>query len=238
VVAGSGIAAIVSGARSRERRVLPIRLQMTRPRVLLLAVPLVAAAIAAGPPPVGPPPARATTCAAYTNQAAAERAADTRDADSDGIYCESLPCPCLKAGATSPPPPATPTSSCTRPASVVRLRFSAAKYPNIKRHTERAIAEGWPSVMVLNRRGKDERRQRLLHNLPTRSGYDRDEYPAAVGRGRPNGGRRGLVRGAGPIGWRADVMYVPSSENRSHGASLGAKLRRFCEGTRFRYMFG
>jgi hypothetical protein len=36
----------------------------------------------------------------------------------------------------------------------------------------------------------------------------------------------------------ADVMYVRSSENRSHGSSLGAKLRRFCNGTRFRYVFG
>ena len=35
----------------------------------------------------------------------------------------------------------------------------------------------------------------------------------------------------------ADVAYVPSSENRSHGAVLGIKLRRFCEGTRFRYVF-
>jgi hypothetical protein len=28
-------------------------------------------------------------------------------------------------------------------------------------------------------------------------------------------------------------MYVPSAENRSHGS----KLRRFCNGTRFRYTF-
>src|SRR4051794_19978944 len=40
----------------------------------------------------------AATCADYPNQAAAQRAADTRDADGDGIYCESLPCPCLKPG--------------------------------------------------------------------------------------------------------------------------------------------
>jgi hypothetical protein len=30
---------------------------------------------------------------------------------------------------------------------------------------------------------------------------------------------------------------VPSSENRSHGSTLGIKLRRFCDGTRFRYVF-
>jgi hypothetical protein len=91
--------------------------------------------------------------------------------------------------------------------------------------------------MVLNRRGTDQRRDRLLRGIATRSGFDRDEYPAAVGRGRANGSRHGLVRGTGPIGWKADVMYVPSSENRSHGSSLGSKLRRFCEGTRFRYVF-
>jgi hypothetical protein len=38
------------------------------------------------------------TCSDLANQAAAQRAANTRDADHDGIYCEDLPCPCLKSG--------------------------------------------------------------------------------------------------------------------------------------------
>jgi hypothetical protein len=42
-----------------------------------------------------------------------------------------------------------------------------------------------------------------------------------VGRGKANGNQRGLIRGVNPIGWMADVEYVPSSENRSHGSSLG-----------------
>ena len=91
--------------------------------------------------------------------------------------------------------------------------------------------------MALNRNGADARRDRLLEAFPTRPRFDRDEYPAAVGRGRPNGALRGLVRGINPVGWMADVAYVPSRENRSHGSSLGAKLRRFCDGTRFRYAF-
>src|SRR4051794_28996246 len=45
-----------------------------------------------------PSAAPAATCADYSNQADAQRAADTRDADGDGIYCESLPCPCLRPG--------------------------------------------------------------------------------------------------------------------------------------------
>ena len=43
----------------------------------------------------------AATCADYPNQASAQRAADTRDPDGDGIYCESLPCPCSSASGGS-----------------------------------------------------------------------------------------------------------------------------------------
>lgn len=48
-------------------------------------------------------PAEAKTCKAYKNQAAAQRAHDTRDADGDGIYCESLACPCSKKKAKKKP---------------------------------------------------------------------------------------------------------------------------------------
>jgi hypothetical protein len=132
-----------------------------------------------------PGSASAATCSDYATQAEAQRAADTRDGDGDGIYCESLPCPCLKPGGSSPPPPpappppprpparpaappppaVTPQGSCSRPATVQRLRFSATKYPNIKAHVEEAIAKGWPRVMVLNRPGADQRRDRLLQNI-------------------------------------------------------------------------
>lgn len=208
-----------------------------------------------------PPSAHAAAvCADYPNQAAAQRAADTVDADGDGIYCESLPCPCLKPGTPVPPvptptatpvptapptptPTATPapspvpattdTPECANPSGVQSISFSKSKYPNIKRHAERAIAKGWPSVLVLNRAGADARRDRLLRVWDTRPGKDRDEYPPAVGRGRG----KGLTGGSSPRGWKADVAYVPSSENRSHGSRMGIKLRRFCDGTRFRYVF-
>ncbi len=192
-----------------------------------------------------PSAASAATCSDYSTQAEAQRAADTRDSDGDGVYCESLPCPCAtgsglgspSAPPSKPPVTATRPRGCSRPKSAQRLRFSAAKYPNIKAHFEAAVAKGWPRVIVLNRPGADERRDRLLDDIPTKAGFDRDEYPAAVGRGRANGNQRGLVRGINPIGWMADVMYVRSSENRSHGSSLGAKLRGLCNGTRFRYVF-
>jgi hypothetical protein len=186
-----------------------------------------------------PPVARArAVCADRLNQAAAQRAADTRDGDGDGIYCETLPCPCLEPG-SGPSPAPTPQaltrtgSGCQRPSGVQPISFSATKYPNIKRHTEAAIRTSWPRTLVLNRPGADARRDRLLAGFATRPGRDRDEYPPAAGRGRG----AGLTRGSNPRGWKADVAYVRSSENRSHGSTMGIRLRRFCDGTKLRYVF-
>jgi hypothetical protein len=190
---------------------------------------------------LGAVPAHAATCSDYRNQAAAQRARDTRDADGDGIYCESLPCPCSTAKGGSGSGGDTPSAGsggtnpagCMRPRGVQNITFSATKYPNIRRHFLDALRKGWPRTLVLNRRGAEARRERLLASFPTRPGEDRDEYPPAVGRGRGPG----LERGTNPRGWRADVRYVPSHENRSHGSTMGIKLRRFCDGTRFRYVF-
>jgi len=115
---------------------------------------------------------------------------------------------------------AEPTE-CTIPADVQDIGFSATKYPNIRAHMIRAIKDGWPRILLLTRDGADDRRDDLLRDYPILIGYDRDEYPAAIAR----------------AGWLGHVEYVPASENRSHGATMGAKLRRFCSGTRFRYVF-
>jgi len=217
-----------------------------------------------------PSSASAAVCEDFSNQAATQAAANTIDADGDGIYCESLLCPCSTgSGVPRPlppvvpppppvappqPPPVTPAqppsppavssssasvnpADCKRPKSVQRLVFSKSKYPNIRSHVLAAIAKGWPRNMVVNRKGKEKRCARLLAFFATKPGFDRDEYPAAVGRGRANGASQGLVQGIDPIGWMADVAYVPSSENRSHGSVLGAKLRRLCNGTCIRYVF-
>ena len=58
-----------------------------------------------------------------------------------------------------------------------------------------------------------------------------------VGPNVEHGKGKGLERGRDPRGWKADVGSVESSENRSHGASLGNQLAGYCNGTRFRYVF-
>jgi type IV secretory pathway VirD2 relaxase len=70
-----------------------------------------------------------------------------------------------------------------RPTGVQRIVFSAREYPNVRRHFRGALRRGWPRRLVVNRRGADARRDRALRDIPTREGFDRDEYP-------PRGGAR------------------------------------------------
>jgi endonuclease YncB( thermonuclease family) len=72
-----------------------LRMAHARPTAVLslLCLALVPQCAAASPAAQA-----ANTCSDYSNQADAQRAADTRDPDHDGVYCESLPCPCLKPG--------------------------------------------------------------------------------------------------------------------------------------------
>src|SRR3954447_12920534 len=118
--------------------------QMFRAAVAALLIACGALVPAATARSLDTPVAHASaTCADYPNQAAAQRAADTRDGDGDEIYCESLPCPCLKpddGGGSKPAPTPTPTpkpkpkASCSKPSGVQSIGFSKTKYPNIRKH--------------------------------------------------------------------------------------------------------
>jgi hypothetical protein len=125
----------------------------------------------------------------------------------------------LLTAAIAAPWPAHAAASCEFPTTVQNLEFSAARYPNIREHYLHAVAKGWPRIMIIDREGADGRRDRLLRGIPTIPGQDRDEQPPAALR----------------EGWLADVAYVPSSENRSQGASLGGQIRGLCNGVRVRY---
>lgn len=216
-------------------------------RTLIALVATIATLVAMPTTASADPIARASAvCADFPNQAAAQAAANTRDSDGDGIYCESLPCPCSSAAPAPGPAPVAPgpvpdpapvpapapepapdseptpdpidTPTCTLIDKVVEIGISKTRYPAVLRHMRTAIARGWPRVLRINRVGADARRDRAVKALPTRRGFDRDEWPMAFAR-KP---------------WRADVAYVPSSQNRGAGSSIGLKLRRYCDGQRFR----
>jgi hypothetical protein len=164
----------------------------------------------------------------------------SNDAPCDSSAQERRNCPELRSlpwpGSRRMRPEPAPRS-CQRPATVQPLYFSARQYPHIRDQAVSAAADGWPRTLVVNRRGVDGRRSRLFEGMTPRRRFDGSEYPPAVGRGRANRGYRGLVRGTNPIGWMADVRFVPSREHRLFLSALDARLAGLCDGTRFRYVF-
>jgi len=203
-----------------------------RALLALLLVTALAAVFTITGAPTGPPVAAAATCSNYATQAAR----DTRDGDGDGRYCEDLPCPCAGPGDPSPgssdpspaPPKPTPSAGtsagpkgCRIVKTTVRVGLSKTKYPAVRAHWERAITKGWPRTLKVHRKGAERRRSRLLAGMPTRPGKDRDEYPPASARTTV----------------KADVEYVNSSQNRGAGSVQGVKLRRYCSGQRFTFVW-
>jgi len=100
------------------------------------------------------------------------------------------------------------------------VRLDDDRYPLTTDHILDAIRKGERRLLHIDRRNADERRDEALRGIPTKRGYDRDEYPPAASR---EGGRG------------ADVRYVRSSDNRGAGSSMGSQLRPYCEGQAFRF---
>ncbi len=177
-------------------------------------------------------------CSDFSNQADAQRVLDRDrsdpnglDGDGNGKGCESLPCPCGSGGGGGGGGDGDKPNNrgCDTPKRVREIEFSRRRYPNIIKHIKRSYRLGYPRKLKINRDGADRRRDKLLSRtdsqgrllFPTRSGFDREEAPAAVLRKKVD----------------ASVMYVPSSENRSAGASLGNQIEGLCDGVRVRYDF-
>ena len=85
---------------------------MRRPEIIAMVI----AALVVGWPAAS---AAASTCSDYLAQAAAQRAADTSDPDGDGLYCESLPCPCLAPAPSQTPPTPSPAPSNPSPSQPI-----------------------------------------------------------------------------------------------------------------------
>jgi len=75
-----------------------------------------------------------------------------------------------------------------------------------------------PRVLHIFREEGPANRRESLRGIPTRPGYDRDEYPPAM---TDEGGRG------------ASVRYIASSENRSAGGVMKGQLRPYCNEQRF-----
>ncbi len=74
--------------------------------------------------------------------------------------------------------PAKQTSGTQEIAQVIE--FPSNKYPETAAHIKDAIANGKTDICTIDRDGAAERRKQSLANVPTKKGYDRDEYPMAM----------------------------------------------------------
>ncbi|KEF40102.1 copper amine oxidase family protein [Schinkia azotoformans MEV2011] len=99
----------------------------------------------------------------------------------------------------------------------VVLEFPADKYPQTATHIKNAIARGESAICTVDRDGADENRAESLKGIPTKDGYDRDEWPMAM-----------CAEG----GEGADIAYVESSDNRGSGSWVGNQLEQYPDGTR------
>ncbi|NEW05967.1 sporulation protein [Paenibacillus sp. SYP-B3998] len=115
---------------------------------------------------------------------------------------------------------AVPVKTDAAAAYDATITFPLSRYPLTGAHMRDAIAAGHSSICTIDREGAAENRKEALRGIPTKPGYDRDEWPMAMCQ---EGGRG------------ADVRYVPFSDNRGAGSWVGHQLTRYSNGTRIKF---
>jgi len=103
-----------------------------------------------------------------------------------------------------------------QPSAVVRIEFPSNRYPKTAQHIRRAIAKGESAICTIERKGAEENRSKSLSGIPTKKGYDRDEWPMAM-----------CAEG----GSGADIAYVPPADNRGAGSWIKNQLDVYRDGT-------
>ena len=113
--------------------------------------------------------------------------------------------------------PSTPSSG-----EVVQILFPADRYPKTAKHIQNAIKNGESPICTIDREGAEENRNLSLKGIPTKKGYDRDEWPMAMCQEGGEG---------------ADIAYITPSDNRGAGSWVGNQLENLADGTRVEFMF-
>ncbi|PET91955.1 MULTISPECIES: NucA/NucB deoxyribonuclease domain-containing protein [Bacillus cereus group] len=113
------------------------------------------------------------------------------------------------------PNPAKQTSGSQDIAQVIE--FPSNKYPETAAHIKDAIANGKTDICTIDRDRAAERRKQSLANVPTKKGYDRDEYPMAMCR---EGGKG------------ADIRHIKPADNRGAGSYIGNKVEKLPDGAK------
>nr|WP_309141629.1 NucA/NucB deoxyribonuclease domain-containing protein [Priestia megaterium] len=97
------------------------------------------------------------------------------------------------------------------------IYFPADRYPKTAAHIEHAIEEGKSAICTIDREGAEENRSQSLKGIPTKDGYDRDEFPMAF---------------CDEGGTGADIDYVKPTDNRGAGSWISHQVDEFPDGTK------
>ncbi|OUB76227.1 DNA-entry nuclease [Bacillus thuringiensis] len=100
------------------------------------------------------------------------------------------------------------------------LEFPKERYPETGKHITDAIKEGHSEVCTIDRGGAADRRKLSLAPYPSKTGYDRDEWPMAMCK---EGGKG------------AHIEYISPADNRGAGSWVGNKLDKYPDGTRVKF---
>ena len=116
----------------------------------------------------------------------------------------------------------TPTDTVpkTGPA-IVKLVFPSDRYPETAYHIKEAIESDQSPICTIDREGAEENRKQSLLDVPTKKGYDRDEWPMAM-----------CQEG----GTNADIAYISPADNRGAGSWVGNQLEAYPDGTRIQFV--
>lgn len=108
---------------------------------------------------------------------------------------------------------------------VVEVEVDSTKYPASALHIYLATRAGVPKILHVNRNPDYDLRGNSLEGIPSNSTNDRDEYPFALSNEAVVYNRK--------VG-TSDIAYIPYSDNRGSGSSMGNQLSDYCTGQPFK----
>lgn len=101
------------------------------------------------------------------------------------------------------------------------IQLQTDRYPETIAHITAAIKGGASAICTIDRDGAEANRDASLQGIPTKKGFDRDEWPMAMCK----------EGGAG-----ADIAYVSPKDNRGAGSWIGNQLADLKDGTRVLFL--
>jgi len=101
------------------------------------------------------------------------------------------------------------------------LVFPVDRYPETAMHIQNAIRSGHSAICTIDRTGAEDNRSESLKGIPTKKGFDRDEWPMAM-----------CTEG----GVNADIEYISPKDNRGAGSWVGNQLEDYPDGSRVEFI--